>query len=116
MCTEYQALITAQQYCCQLYKIVVICSQNLGRLKNNNTFCGFSMGSNQYWSGRLYDFCVYFITKASEGSTESVFMERPRIEAATPGLQGIGLSPTPQPLLFGQIEKETVRGPLLDTW
>ena len=27
--------------------------------------------------------------------TESGFMEKPGIEPATPGLQGIGLSPTP---------------------
>ena len=30
------------------------------------------MGSNQYWAGRVYDLCVYFMT---EGSTESGFME-----------------------------------------
>ena len=23
------------------------------------TFCGFSMGRNQYWAGRDYDLCVY---------------------------------------------------------
>ena len=28
--------------------------------------------------------------------TESGFMEKPGIESATPGLQGIGLSPTPR--------------------
>ena len=41
------------------------------------TFCGFSMGSNQYWAGRVYDLCVYFMTGAPEGSTESGFMEKP---------------------------------------
>ena len=37
------------------------------------TFCGFSMGSNQYWVGRVYDLCVYFMMGTPEGSTESVF-------------------------------------------
>ena len=44
--------------------------------KNNKTFCGFSMGSNQYWAGRVYDLCVYFMTGTPEGSTESGFMEK----------------------------------------
>ena len=22
-------------------------------------FCGFSMGSNEYWAGRVYDLCVF---------------------------------------------------------
>ena len=26
------------------------------------TFCGFSMGRNQYWAGRVYDLCVYYMT------------------------------------------------------
>ena len=52
------------------------------------------MGSNQYWAGRVYDLCVYYMTGTLEGSTESGFMEKPGIEPATPGLQGIGLSPT----------------------
>ena len=60
----------------------------------SNIFCGFSMGSNQYWAGRVYDLCVYFMTGTPEGSTESGFMEEPGIEPATPGLQDIGLSPT----------------------
>ena len=50
------------------------------------------MGSNQYWAG----LCVYFMTGTPEGSTESGFMEKPGIEPATPGLQHIGLSPTPR--------------------
>ena len=49
-------------------------------------FCGFSMGRNQYWAGRVYDLCVYYMTGTPEGSTESGFMEKPEIE---PGLQGI---------------------------
>ena len=49
------------------------------------------MGRNQYWAGRVYDFCVYYMTGTPEGSTESGFMEKPGIEPATPGLQGIAL-------------------------
>ena len=57
------------------------------------TFCGFSMSSNQYWVGRVYDLCVYFMTGTPECSTESGFMAK-----QTPGLQDIGLSPTPRRL------------------
>ena len=35
--------------------------------------------------------CVYCMTGTPEGSTESGFMEKPGIEPATPGLQGIAL-------------------------
>ena len=59
--------------------------------KKQKTFCGFSMGRNQYWAGRVYDLCVYYMTGTPEGSTESGFMEKPGIEPATPGLQGIAL-------------------------
>ena len=55
------------------------------------SFCGFSMGSNQYWAGRVYYLCVYYMTGTPEGSTESGFMEKPGIQPATPGLQGIAL-------------------------
>ena len=54
--------------------------------RKNNTFCGFSMGRNQYWAGRVYNLCVYYMTGTPEGSTESGFMEKPGIEPATPGL------------------------------
>ena len=37
------------------------------------TFCGVSMGSNQYWAERIYDVSVYFMTRTPEGSTKSVF-------------------------------------------
>ena len=51
------------------------------------------MGSNQYWAGRVYGLCLYFMTGALKGSTESGFMGKPGIEPATPnGLQGSGLS------------------------
>ena len=49
------------------------------------------MGRNQYWAGRVYDLCVYYMTGTPEGSTESGFKEKPGIEPATPGLQGIAL-------------------------
>ena len=55
------------------------------------SFCAFSMGRNQYWAGRVYDLCVYYMTGTPEGSTESGFMEKPGFERATPGLQGIAL-------------------------
>ena len=42
-------------------------------------FCGFSMGRNQYWAGRVYDLCVNYMTGTPEGSTESGFMEKPGI-------------------------------------
>ena len=35
--------------------------------------------------------CIYYMTGTPEGSTESGFMEKPGIEPATPGLQGIAL-------------------------
>ena len=59
--------------------------------KKRKTFCGFSMGRNQYWARRVYDLCVYYMTGTPEGSTESGFMEKPGIEPATSGLQGIAL-------------------------
>ena len=49
------------------------------------------MGRNQYWAGRVYDLCVYYMTGTPEGSTESGFMEKPGIEPATPSLQGLAL-------------------------
>ena len=39
--------------------------------KQKKTFCGFSMGRNQYWAGRVYDLCVYYMTGTPEGSTKS---------------------------------------------
>ena len=56
------------------------------------------MGNNQYCVCRVFDLCVYFMTGSPEGSTESDFMEKSGIEPATPGLQDIGLSPTPRRL------------------
>ena len=35
--------------------------------------CWFSMGSNQYWTGRVYKLWVYFMTGTPQGSTESDF-------------------------------------------
>ena len=49
------------------------------------------MGRNQHWAGRVYYLCVYYMTGTPEGSTQSGFLEKPGIEPATPGLQGIAL-------------------------
>ena len=35
------------------------------------------MGSNQYWAGRVYGLCLYFMTGAPARSTESGFMGKP---------------------------------------
>ena len=43
------------------------------------------------WPGGFINLCVYYMTGTPEGSTESGFMEKPGIEPATPGLQGIAL-------------------------
>ena len=51
--------------------------------KKKKNFFGFSMGRNQYWAGRVYDLCVYYMTGTPEGSTESGFMEKQGIEPAT---------------------------------
>ena len=67
------------------------------------------MGSNQYWAGRVYDLCVYYMTGTPEGSTKSDFMEKSGIESATPGLQDIGLSPTSRRLLIGCFECDTAK-------
>ena len=48
-------------------------------------FCGFFMGRNQYYAGRVYDLCVYYMTGTPEGSTESGFMEKPEIDTILAG-------------------------------
>ena len=60
-------------------------------------FCGFPWVETST-VGRVYDLCVYYMTGAPEGSPKVVlcgfmvfFMEKPGIEPATPGLQGIAL-------------------------
>ena len=62
------------------------------------------MGSNQSWARRVYDLCVYFMTGTPKSSTESGFMEKPGIEPATPGLQDIGLSPTPRVISWMKVQ------------
>ena len=60
------------------------------------SFCGFPWVETST-AGRVYDLCVYYMTGAPEGSPKVVFfygfffMEKPGIEPATPGLQGIAL-------------------------
>ena len=39
------------------------------------TFCGFSMGSNQYWAVRSYDLCVYFMTGLPKAQPKVFFGE-----------------------------------------
>ena len=62
-------------------------------VKKKTTFCGFPWVETST-AGRVYDLCVYYMTGAPEGSPKVVlcgFMEKPGIEPATPGLQGIAL-------------------------
>ena len=65
--------------------------------KGCKTFCGFPWVETST-AGRVYDLCVNYMTGAPEGSPKVVlcgffygFMEKPGIEPATPGLQGIAL-------------------------
>ena len=44
--------------------------------------------------------CVLVVGREHPKAHQKWFMEKPGIKPATPGLQGIGLSPTPQWLLF----------------
>ena len=60
------------------------------RLKKN-TFCGFSWVETSTGPGGFMICVFYYMTGTPEGSTESGFMEKPGIEPATPGLQGIAL-------------------------
>ena len=46
-----------------------------------------------------FKMCVLVFDGNTQSITESGFMEKLGIEPATPGLQGIGLSPTPRRLL-----------------
>ena len=39
--------------------------------EKTKTFCG-TMGSNQYWAGRVYDMCVYHMTGTPEVSPKVV--------------------------------------------
>ena len=40
-------------------------------LNTKKTFCGFSMGRNQYWAGRVYDLCVYYMTGTGASERET---------------------------------------------
>ena len=70
----------------------------IGLLLHWKSFCGFPWVETST-AGRVYDLCVYYMTGAPEGSPKVVlcgfffygFMEKPGIEPATPGLQGIAL-------------------------
>ena len=55
---------------------------------NKEKLLWVSLGRNQYWAGTVYDLCVYFMTRAPEGSTESVSGEAGN-RTCDPGLHGI---------------------------
>ena len=79
------------QEVCWVTQPRIYCRWHKNISKKKKQFCGFSMGRNQYWAGRVYDLCVYYMTGTPEGSVESGFMEKPGFEPATPGLQGKAL-------------------------
>ena len=56
------------------------------------------LGINQFCRVGLRFVCWFYVGN-TQRLTESGFMEKPGIEPATPGLQDIGLSPTPRRLL-----------------
>ena len=56
------------------------------------------LGSNNFRPVGLR-FGSWFYVENTQRLTESGFMEKPGIEPATPGLQDIGLSPTPRQIL-----------------
>ena len=67
-----------------------------GKFSNYKTFCGFPWVETST-AGRVYDLCVLLHDGSTRRLTESGFMwfygfmEKPGIEPATPGLQGIAL-------------------------
>ena len=66
------------------------------------TFCGFSVGSNQNWAGRVYDLCVYYMTGAPEGSPK-VVLWRSRESNLRPLVYktyNVGLSTVASPFLW----------------
>ena len=46
-------------------------------VKKKKNFCGFSMGSNQYWAGRVYDF-VFIIWRELPKAQPKVVLWRSR--------------------------------------
>ena len=57
------------------------------------------LGINQFLRVGL-TFVCWFYDGHTQRLTKNGYMEKQRIEPASPGLQGLGLSPTPQRLLF----------------
>ena len=98
ICHQFQGLNIINNLECLGIGLFIYVPVNNFSVTSGKTFCGFSMGSNQYWAGRVYDLCFYFMTGTPEGLNESGLMEKPGIEPAIPGLQDIGLSPTPRRL------------------
>ena len=78
----------------------------------SNSFQGVKV-NEKYWSKNLFVaflginkfrrvgliFMCWFYNENTYRLTESGFMEKPGIKPGTPGLQGIGLSPTPRRLI-----------------
>ena len=53
------------------------------------TFCGFTMGSSQYWAGRVYDLCVFILRREHPTAQPKVvlvfdFVHRPSLNATYP--------------------------------
>ena len=78
------------------FKSTCLSPQLIVEGQNFVQFCGFPWVETST-AGRVYDLCAYYMTGAPEGSPKVVlcgfvvFMEKPGIEPATPGLQGIAL-------------------------
>ena len=54
------------------------------------TFCGFSMGNDQYLAGMVNVLCLSYDESILKAQPK-VVLEKPGIEHVTPGLQGIAL-------------------------
>ena len=57
--------------------------------KTTTTFCGFTMGSSQYWAGRVYDLCVFILRREHPTAQPKVvlvfdFVHRPSLNATYP--------------------------------
>ena len=57
------------RFCLEIRKIMF----SYALLSKKKLFVAFPWEVNQYWTGRVYDLCVYYKTGTPEGSTESGF-------------------------------------------
>ena len=60
---------------------------------SKNNLLWLSLGSNQYWAGRVYNFCVYLLREHPMAQPK-VVLEKPGIVPAIAGLQAEHLSIT----------------------